>query len=186
MAIGSDLPLIEAVVSAPPSLVEGACNSVVSSPFDSGGVIADAPGVAECESGVIPRVGAPALTSRDQAGLDNGLPVAPSKCDSENSEYLEVAETNMEVGFPRIASCPAILQLYNQQTALSSVPSAGCKSVGISSQTLPPVALILMLKIACCRDYHLVTAVIICWDIVLALLGVPAEKGMQNPVAGEM
>ncbi|GMH16222.1 hypothetical protein Nepgr_018063 [Nepenthes gracilis] len=38
------------------------------------------------------------------AGLDNGLgpnsPVAPSKSDSESSENLEVAETDLVAGFP--------------------------------------------------------------------------------------
>ncbi|GMH15537.1 hypothetical protein Nepgr_017378 [Nepenthes gracilis] len=89
--------------------------------------LADAPGVAGCESGVIPRVSVPAVTSWDQAGLDNGLgpnsPVAPSKSDSESSKNLEVAETDLVAGFPRIASCPTNFQLCYQQFEMDSPPN---------------------------------------------------------------
>ncbi|GMH16858.1 hypothetical protein Nepgr_018699 [Nepenthes gracilis] len=75
---------------------------------------ADAPGVVGCESGVIPRVSVPAVTSWDQAGLDFGLGpkllVTPSKCDSENVENLEDSVTDLVAGLPRITSCPAKLQ----------------------------------------------------------------------------
>ncbi|GMH22895.1 hypothetical protein Nepgr_024738 [Nepenthes gracilis] len=148
MATGSNQPLIEAVVSAPPTLVVGDGKSVVSSPSATGGgcdllvecpfsgaqlesngpphskpVVfqtiknadhADDPGVAGCESGVIPRVNVHAVTSWDQAGLDFGLgpklPVTPSKCDSENAENLVDAVTDLVAGLPRITSCPTKLQ----------------------------------------------------------------------------
>ncbi|GMH29489.1 hypothetical protein Nepgr_031332 [Nepenthes gracilis] len=59
------------------------------------------------------------MSSWDQVGLENGmgpnLHVVPSKSDSERSKSLEVAESDMVVEFPRIASCPANLQMYYQQ-----------------------------------------------------------------------
>ncbi|GMH24790.1 hypothetical protein Nepgr_026633 [Nepenthes gracilis] len=179
--MGSDQPLIEAVASAPPSLVEGDCQPV-STPFATGGhdlelecpssgvlleslgpshskpldlqtqdiaELANASGslnvgnVAGCESGVIPRASVPAVNSWDQAGLVTGLgpnsPVAPSINDFESSENLEVAESDLVVSIPRIASCPAILQQSNQQSAQLYVLSAGCNSAGFNSQTLPHV-----------------------------------------------
>ncbi|GMG99211.1 hypothetical protein Nepgr_001051 [Nepenthes gracilis] len=46
--------------------------------------------------------------------------------DSENSVYSVDAESTPEVGIPRIASCPAMLQLCNQQISQLPVPSVGC------------------------------------------------------------
>ncbi|GMH21253.1 hypothetical protein Nepgr_023095 [Nepenthes gracilis] len=89
--------------------------------------LADAPGVAECEPRVMPWVSVPAVTPWVQAGLDNGLgpnsPMAPSKSDSESFENMEVAETDLVAGFPRIASCPANLQLCYQQFDMDSPPN---------------------------------------------------------------
>ncbi|GMH03452.1 hypothetical protein Nepgr_005291 [Nepenthes gracilis] len=68
--------------------------------------LADATGVAGCDSGVIPRVSVPAVTSWDQAGLDNGL--------GPNSPEAPIRRgPNLVAGFPKIASYPANLQLCN-------------------------------------------------------------------------
>ncbi|GMH29498.1 hypothetical protein Nepgr_031341 [Nepenthes gracilis] len=67
--------------------------------------------------------------SWDQAGLEPGLglhlTVASPMSDSVNSVDAELAPA---VGIPRIASCPAMLQLCNQQIAQLPVPSVGCNS----------------------------------------------------------
>ncbi|GMH13993.1 hypothetical protein Nepgr_015834 [Nepenthes gracilis] len=69
MAMGSDQPLIKAVASAPPSLVEELADAAGTSNVGD---------VAGCESGVIPRVSVPAVTSWDQAGLEGGT--GPTRC----------------------------------------------------------------------------------------------------------
>ncbi|GMH15519.1 hypothetical protein Nepgr_017360 [Nepenthes gracilis] len=72
---------------------------------------------------------APGISNADlETGLSPYLTVASPTNDSESSENSVDAESNLEVGIPRIASCPAILQLCNQQIAQLSVPSAGLKA----------------------------------------------------------
>ncbi|GMH00821.1 hypothetical protein Nepgr_002660 [Nepenthes gracilis] len=72
------------------------------------------------------------LCSRDQTGLDLGLDihltVDSPMSDSENSVNSVDAEWVPEVGIPRIASCPAMLQLCIQQTGQLPVPSVGCNA----------------------------------------------------------
>ncbi|GMH32050.1 hypothetical protein Nepgr_033894 [Nepenthes gracilis] len=73
-----------------------------------------------------------ALCSRDQTGVDLGLDLhlnadSPMS-DSENSEISVGAESVPEVGIPRTASCPALLQLCIRQTGLLPVLSAGCNA----------------------------------------------------------
>ncbi|GMH15580.1 hypothetical protein Nepgr_017421 [Nepenthes gracilis] len=197
MAMGSDQPLIEAVTFAPPFLVEGDCQPVVSTPFATGGhdlelecpssgvlleslgpshskplelqtqdfaELDDASGtlivgdVAGHESGALPRASVPAVNSWDQAGLVHrliaGFPCAEGAWCCTSDVLHGVAKKapegpedpvgyNAEAGGDTIASCPAILQQCNQQSAQLFVPSAGCNSAGFNSQTLPPEPLAL-------------------------------------------
>ncbi|GMH12870.1 hypothetical protein Nepgr_014711 [Nepenthes gracilis] len=138
LALGSDIPLIEAVISAPPSVVAGDCQSVLSMPADASGtsnVVVDA----GCESGVLPRASVPPEIM--ETGLGPNLTAASLLSVSESSENSVDAESDTEVGIPRVASCPALLQVCNQQIDQPSVPSAGCNSAGITSHAPPAESL---------------------------------------------
>ncbi|GMH29910.1 hypothetical protein Nepgr_031753 [Nepenthes gracilis] len=115
----SDKPLIEAVVSAPPFVV------AADAPGNSDGVVD-----AGCEAGVLPRVSDP--PDNLKTGLGSNLTAASLLSVSERSENSVDAVSVFEVGFPRVASCPALMQLCNQQTDQPPVPSAGCNPVQTS------------------------------------------------------
>ncbi|GMH30746.1 hypothetical protein Nepgr_032589 [Nepenthes gracilis] len=125
----SDIPLTKAVVSAPPFVVVGDCQSVLSmpavAPGNSNGVVD-----AECGAGVLPRVSDPPENMK--IGLGSNLTAASLLNVSERSENSVDAESDLEVGFPRVASCPASIQLCNQQSDQPPVPSAGCNHVKTS------------------------------------------------------
>ncbi|GMH21201.1 hypothetical protein Nepgr_023043 [Nepenthes gracilis] len=102
---------------------------------------ADAPGtsngvdVAGCEAGVLPRVSVPPEIM--ETGLGPNLTAASLLSVSERSENSVDAESVPEVGIPRVASCPALVQLCNQQIDLTYMPSAECQSAGIKSLAPP-------------------------------------------------
>ncbi|GMH22108.1 hypothetical protein Nepgr_023951 [Nepenthes gracilis] len=106
---------------------------------------ADAPGTsnivddAGCESGVLPRVSVPPEIM--ETSLGPNLTAASLLSVSESSKNSVDAESDPEVGIPRVASCPALLQLCNQQIDQPSMPSAGCNSAGIKSHAPPAESL---------------------------------------------
>ncbi|GMH32001.1 hypothetical protein Nepgr_033845 [Nepenthes gracilis] len=128
LELGSDKPLSEAVVPDPPSVVVGDYQLALSVP-------AEAPSTSngvDIESGILPRVSAPPEIM--EIGLSPKLNAACLMSTSERSENSMDAESVPEVGIPRVASCPALMQLYNQPF----VPSAGCNLDGFHSLD-PPV-----------------------------------------------
>ncbi|GMH15609.1 hypothetical protein Nepgr_017450 [Nepenthes gracilis] len=72
------------------------------------------------------------LCSKDQSGLDLRLDlhltVDSPMSDSENSVSSVDAVSAPEVGIPRTASCPAMVQLCIQQNGLLPVLSVGCNT----------------------------------------------------------
>ncbi|GMH12962.1 hypothetical protein Nepgr_014803 [Nepenthes gracilis] len=91
--------------------------------------------VAGCEAGVLPRVSVPPEIM--DIGLGPNLTAASMLSVSERSENSVDAELVPEFGIPRVASCPALLQLCNQQIDNPSVPSAEYHSAGIKSLAPP-------------------------------------------------
>ncbi|GMH18569.1 hypothetical protein Nepgr_020410 [Nepenthes gracilis] len=131
LELGSDKPLSEAVVPDSPSVVAGDFQSALSVP-------AEAPGTSngvDIESGILPRVSAPREIM--EIGLSAKLNADCPLSTSERSGYSMDVESVPEVGIPRVASCPALMQLYNQPF----VPSAGCNLDGFHSLDPPAESL---------------------------------------------
>ncbi|GMH13962.1 hypothetical protein Nepgr_015803 [Nepenthes gracilis] len=92
----SDKTLIEAVVSAPHFVV------AADAPGNSNGVVD-----AGCEAGVLPRVSDSPDNMKTSLGYNW---IATSMLSvSERSENSVDAVSDLAVGFPRVASCPALM-----------------------------------------------------------------------------